>query len=349
MEKQKVRILVIGDILIDRYFHASSNRLSQEALVPILNIQRSEERLGGAGKVVNTLASLKSVLEEEDKIDNQVEVVLTGLLPINHYLKEGVLNRCKFPPLNMERQQFHCYKNRIVSGSPYQQLVRFDEDVILKKDEFSELRRSINEQIEYVLNDDAVNITIVSDYDKGIITEDLLKIVRDKSELVLIDPKKKPASFYSKYGNIIFPNKDEYDALFFDPFNQWITCDRERQFIVRKLGREGCELIYGAITEPLIPDATRLHIKQFDREREVISTVGAGDVFISAFAIACSHLIQNDKSSFTNYSSAANFSNAIASLAVVNRYCDPTVSFRNKEYIKAYWDQIVKRRDCIIT
>lgn len=313
-----VKILVIGDIIIDRYYYVTSEKMSQEALLPILHVKSSEEKLGGAGKTATSLQELLDVTNAD------IKGCYAGLLPINWSSIPGLESYPVYIGIGDDSNQyFFSYKNRIISESPYQQLTRFDQDVIIDIDSLSDARQSIQDRIESALKSDTFNITIVSDYDKGSIDKNILSLVREKSDIVIYDPRTKKQTYYTEYVDMVTPNKDEYLKLFPDP-RIWTEYNNNKyRAIINKVGKDGCRLYYSDI-DCHLPNLHRQEIPTTSN-RPIINTIGAGDVFAAALSVALGTIvnlgIEVDKAE--NLKLACGFASAVATISTWNQNCSP--------------------------
>jgi len=194
---KKPNILVIGDLMIDHYLWGKTTRISPEAPVQVVDIEKETTVLGGAGNVVNNLVALgsnvtvMSVIGEDDIADE-----LTSMLEdidVQHYLI-------------CDENRKTTKKSRIIAS--HQQVVRYDHE---SKDEISQESEAIlNLKLLEIIY--SFDIILVSDYGKGVITNSLMsKIIFNAlgSDLkVLVDPK---GDDYTKYigAYLLTPNKKE--------------------------------------------------------------------------------------------------------------------------------------------
>jgi phosphoheptose isomerase len=191
-------ILVIGDIMIDRYLYGQTTRISPEAPVPVVRILSVENILGGAGNVANNLVSLGSKVALAGVVgaDNEGKILLEILK------KKGII-----PLLVEDNTRPTTVKQRVVSGNNYQML-RMDYEKTAQIDE--EIQKVLFNSIKKKISDfDAIAI---SDYDKGIFTEkfsrNIMKLCLEKNKPVIVDTK--PCHImYFKNCTIITPNLKE--------------------------------------------------------------------------------------------------------------------------------------------
>ena len=188
-------IAVIGDFMIDHYIWGKSERISPEAPVPVVEVQKEEERLGGAGNVVNNLLAL-------DENVLPVSVVGKNGEKLKNLLKEKKINT---DGIFIDKNRETIIKSRIISS--HHQMIRFDREKIVSiGKEFEEkILNTLKENLEQI------EVILLSDYEKGTLTPSLTQKIIDLAnkynKKLIIDPKKD----FSKYKNayMIKPNKKE--------------------------------------------------------------------------------------------------------------------------------------------
>ena len=192
-----VRVLVAGDVMLDRYWFGATQRISPEAPVPVVHVRDTEERPGGAGNVAVNLASLGV----------QVSVIgITGDDPIADSLaaameKRGV--RCKFTRI---KEASTITKLRVLSR--HQQLIRLDFE-----ESFGSFREApLLPAFKVELKD--AQVVVLSDYGKGSLSavQELIGAARAAGKTVLVDPKGRDFSKY-KGASLITPNLSELEAV----------------------------------------------------------------------------------------------------------------------------------------
>ena len=200
-----IKIGVIGDMMLDTYWWGNVERISPEAPVPVVTVNRKEYRIGGAGNVALNLASLGtpvsvfSVIGDDD--DGQI---LTGLLNENKigtgYLLKSV-------------SRITTNKMRVISRN--QQMMRLDSETLQPLDNEQEQR--LIAQLEKFIKEQTPAAIIFEDYNKGVLTEKvihtLIDMCRKNSVITSVDPKRK--HFFEYRGVDIFkPNlKEAREAL----------------------------------------------------------------------------------------------------------------------------------------
>ena len=168
----KLKISVLGDVMLYRYLFGDTERISPEAPVPVINVKKTDERPGGAANVAINLnklgiqVSLFGIIGEDDE-----GTLLEGLIE-NHGID---CNLKKIKDTNTT------IKTRIQSRG--QQILRFDKDSSFNQRVLSD------DQVSQYLSD--IDALIISDYAKGATTniDEIIRICRNKSILTFIDPK----------------------------------------------------------------------------------------------------------------------------------------------------------------
>ena len=193
------KILCIGDIILDTYSQGLVERISPEAPIPVLRVTDSDkEVLGGSGNVARNVTAagdnchLISVIGD----DNDGEI----LKQLCKKTKSLTFN------LVIDKERCTTMKRRFVSGN--QQVLRVDRES--RKNISKQTEEKILEKFNSKLSESSV--VIISDYNKGVLTRNLLekiiKIAKLNKKIVIVDPKNKDFSVY-KYANIITPNLKE--------------------------------------------------------------------------------------------------------------------------------------------
>ena len=267
-------ILVVGDLMIDHYLWGSCERISPEAPVQVVDIQKETTVLGGAGNVVNNLVSLganvavASVIGDDANGKELLELLQSIDVDTTNIIHQSERKTSK--------------KSRVIASN--QQIIRYDkeskEDVALAS--VVKLVRQIEKDI------DKFDSIILSDYGKGVLTErftqNIIEIAKRHDKKVFIDPK---GSDYGKYKGAytLTPNKKEAGEA------TGITIEDERTLkeALVKLKNE-CMLDLSLIT--LSEDGIAVfdeNIRRFPTvAKEVYDVTGAGDTVIASLAFAVS-------------------------------------------------------------
>jgi len=200
-----IKIGVIGDVMLDTYWWGNVERISPEAPVPVVTVDRKEYRIGGAGNVALNLVSLGTPVSVFSVIgDDEDGQILTGLL------NEKKINTGY---LLTSDTRITTNKMRVISRN--QQMMRLDSETLLHLDQ--EHEQKLIRQVELFIEDESPAAIIFEDYNKGVLTEKVIRTVIDicksKSVITAVDPKRK--HFFDYRGVDIFkPNlKEAREAL----------------------------------------------------------------------------------------------------------------------------------------
>ena len=269
------KILVIGDLMVDYYLWGSSDRISPEAPVPIVSVNNENRVLGGAGNVVNNLKALNA----------EVDVIsVVGECDVSTELK-SLLNEIEIDTqyLCTEPKRISSKKTRIIAAQ--QQVVRYDQENSTEITETSQ-KTLLSNFRKRIADYDCL---LLSDYGKGVLTDELtqqlIKIAKQHSVKILVDPK---GLDYSKYKGayLLTPNKKEASEA--TGIN--ITDDVSLACAIKQL-KEDYELDVSLITlseqgVAIYDGALRNHPTQ---TREVSDVTGAGDTVLASlgFALSC--------------------------------------------------------------
>ncbi|ACZ12828.1 D-glycero-beta-D-manno-heptose-7-phosphate kinase [Sulfurospirillum deleyianum] len=290
----KPSLLVIGDVMLDHYLWGKCERISPEAPVQVVDVQKESVLLGGAGNVVNNLLSLGanvSVLSVVGDDENGNE--LLAMLEALGADAKGIVR---------QEGRKTSKKSRVIAS--HQQVVRFDSE---SKDEINEasslaLLRACEAYLPQV---DAI---LLSDYGKGVLTPsftcNIISLAKKHDKPLLVDPK---GDDYSKYrgATLITPNKKEASIA-----SKIAIKDEESLKKAGNFLKESLDLAYAIIT--LSEDGMAIFGNTFHKmptvAREVYDVTGAGDTVLAslAYALTCGLSMQE----------AASFANAAAAVVV---------------------------------
>jgi rfaE bifunctional protein kinase chain/domain len=259
------RILVVGDVMLDRYWFGEVNRISPEAPVPVVRVERTEARLGGAANVARNVVSLgidTSLLGVigEDEAGQQVEAILAD---------SGIQSFLKIDPAIST-----IVKLRVIGRQ--QQLIRVDfeeapnDDVL--QDKLTHFQQIVND----------CDVLILSDYAKGSLVNisAMIKLAKELNKIILVDPK---GSDFSRYAGatILTPNKSELRQV----IGQWRSEDEltmKVQQLRKELSLSALLLTRSEEGMSLFTETEVLHFPTV--AREVFDVSGAGDTVIACLA-----------------------------------------------------------------
>lgn len=259
-------VLVAGDLMLDRYWHGATSRISPEAPVPVVRVNGIEERAGGAGNVALNIAALGSQVSLMGyRGDDEAGFRLIQLLEASG-IDCGVRTLAAFPTIT---------KLRVLSR--HQQLIRLDFEAALEETALHSLQPDFQQRLE------DVDIVVFSDYGKGALREvaALIQAARSQNKPVLVDPK---GTDFDKYrgATLLTPNRAEFEAIVG-------ACRDEAQLVERGqamlevLSLEALLITRGEQGMTLLQQGLPvLHLSA--HAKEVYDVTGAGDTVIATLA-----------------------------------------------------------------
>jgi len=270
----KAKILVIGDIMMDRFIWGKVSRISPEAPVPVVVVDKETFLLGGAANVVNNIHSLGGNVSlcgvlGDDETGQRLLEELTGIGVGVH----GIF---------VEPGRQTTTKTRIIAH--HQQVVRIDRETTdhLKASTLKHLSEFLKKNIRHF---DGV---VLSDYGKGLLTRALIhtsiREARERKKFVLVDPKPKNV-FFCKRATVITPNTTEASAASGIPITDLPSLKKAGKMLLSKLqcdvlvitrGEEGMAIFESRQDPFLVPTVAK----------EVYDVTGAGDTVIGTMALA---------------------------------------------------------------
>jgi len=313
------KILVIGDLIIDHYLWGSSDRVSPEAPIPIINIIKERSLLGGAGNVLNNLVNFGARVDIISVIgDCKNSSLLESLLfDINIDTKY----------LITEPGRLSSHKTRVIAAN--QQVIRFDQES-LKNISLSSQDKILTSFKEIVNSFDCI---LLSDYGKGLLTntltQDLIKIANKNSIKVLVDPK---GLNYEKYKGafLLTPNKKEASEA------SKIEIEVEdKSTILKAISKIHSiyELDVSLITlseggVAIYDDELRIYPT---KAQEVFDVTGAGDTILASlgFALSC-NLNIDEAVQFANLAAGIVVGKVGNSTATLNEIIDYESNLKNQ-------------------
>lgn len=278
------RVLVVGDVMIDEYVTVDVSRISQEAPIPVMRFLDSEQRPGGAANVAKNLLTMGC------------DVVLLGVVGT---IDESVVNTIPmWTDCVVDRGRCTTVKRRFVTQSGHQ-VARFDKEDV--NDISTDAQQQLIKKIR--LNAVECDVIVVSDYCKGVITEDVAEASVRCRAPVIVDTKQRDWSIF--YGADIFtPNLAEWLAL-----NRAPTSDTR---VVITMGDLGAKIWRPRGDFDVIPP---------HKVEKVADVTGAGDTFVAALAKFVGDHGWRDNRPYTDpmLHEAVHFANKAAAIAVSKR------------------------------
>ncbi|MFC0308348.1 bifunctional D-glycero-beta-D-manno-heptose-7-phosphate kinase/D-glycero-beta-D-manno-heptose 1-phosphate adenylyltransferase HldE [Gallibacterium trehalosifermentans] len=264
----QAKVLVLGDVMLDRYWFGATNRISPEAPVPVVKVQQNEERAGGAANVAMNIASLNV----PTKLLGMIGQDETGQA-LQHLLAKDKIE-CDFVALSTHPT---ITKLRILSR--HQQLLRLDFEENFHHVDASALLQKLTQHIAQY------GALVLSDYGKGTLNnvQQMIQIARKANVPVLIDPK---GTDFERYrgATLLTPNMSEFETVVG-------VCHSEEEIVAK-----GLDLIKQIELDALLvtrsekgmtlirPNQPAYHLPT--QAQEVFDVTGAGDTVISVLATA---------------------------------------------------------------
>ncbi|HFE48706.1 MAG TPA: bifunctional D-glycero-beta-D-manno-heptose-7-phosphate kinase/D-glycero-beta-D-manno-heptose 1-phosphate adenylyltransferase HldE [Chromatiaceae bacterium] len=268
LDFSQARVLVVGDLMLDRYWHGGAERISPEAPVPVVKVEDEEARAGGSGNVALNIAALGGrvsllALSGEDEAADQLDRLLRGQGVETHLLRDG--------------RHRTISKLRILSR--HQQLIRLDFE-----DPFPASASALLAERFATLLDEA-DVVVLSDYAKGTLSDcgTLIRQTRAAGKPVLVDPKGDDFSRY-RGATLITPNQGEFGRVK-GVHGDDESCDRAARELKQALDLEALLVTRGE-HGMLLLDAGDTILRLPTEAREVFDVTGAGDTVIAALATA---------------------------------------------------------------
>ncbi len=284
MKKAKVReicrlmkratVAVVGDVMLDRYIWGQVDRISPEAPVPVVNVEKTNVRLGGAANVAWNIASLGPSVRLVGVVGrDQTGRELRKLLSSRMLMTDFIVT---------DSRRVTIEKIRVVAHN--QQVVRadFESGGEIVDRALSRLRTAVNRAIE------GSSAVVVSDYGKGVISSAIMDSVREMADRagapILVDPKAGHFSLY-RGAYIVTPNKKEAGGFYnvgigseeeLERVGTSLLSDLEAQALLVTRGEDGMTLFETGKRPRHFPT----------RASEVYDVTGAGDTVISLLAAA---------------------------------------------------------------
>lgn len=270
----KCKILVIGDVMLDKYFYGEVKRISPEAPVPITHVTEEKETLGGAANVAHNLALMGC------------QTAICGFVGSDYHCQSlmekfiacGIDIRGLVPTDSPTTT-----KIRVIGG--HQQMLRLDfEDTAPVEGHYADrMKNYVAQKLS-----ESMDCVVISDYGKGACTEDtcqtLIKLCHDHGVPVVVDPKGSNWTKYSR-ADYITPNIREINEVLLDPIrNEDFAVERAARYVMRKFKVKNVIVTRSAQGLSLVRDGETLHVPT--RSQEVFDVSGAGDTVIAVFATA---------------------------------------------------------------
>ncbi|MCP9235427.1 bifunctional heptose 7-phosphate kinase/heptose 1-phosphate adenyltransferase [Lewinella sp. JB7] len=270
----RLRVLVVGDIMIDRYLSGRVDRISPEAPVPVISMERVENRLGGAGNVAVNLRALGVRAGLAGAVGDDENAKLFGTLLNDHGIPDDLL----IP----ESGRLSTVKTRIISQD--QQLLRIDREHT--NDLLSASVDRLIEAVRRQIDGEGCDLVLLQDYNKGVLTvnaiERLIAMAADRNIPTAVDPKHR--NFWAYRGVQLFkPNLREMQQQVDFPIRPTLAdLDRAAALVFERLN---CRQVMITLSEHGIYTHDGSHSQIHPTHaRRIADVSGAGDTVISVAA-----------------------------------------------------------------
>lgn len=259
------RVMVVGDVMLDRYWYGDASRISPEAPVPVVLFQNELTRAGGAANVACNCAALGartrllSVLGSDEAGDRLAELIERAGIQAS---------------LHRDKSIHTTVKLRVIGRQ--QQLLRIDFETSPSREVLASKLADFKRELP------RCEVVILSDYGKGGLAhiQQMIKLGRAAGKKVLVDPK---GDDYSRYkgAHLLTPNLAELREVV-GSWKSEADLERRAQKLRKQLGLEALLLTRGGEGMTLYRDARTVHVKA--EKREVYDVSGAGDTVIATLA-----------------------------------------------------------------
>ena len=273
----KLKVVIIGDVMVDTYLWGRVERISPEAPVPIVAVDKRSSRLGGAANVALNVKALGatpilcSVIGKDAKGEEFI-----GLLKEQNMLTTGIYQS----PNRITTTKFRIIGNNM-------QMLRVDEEI--ESDLLANEHKNLLNNIDNIISHEKPDVIIFQDYDKGIITSSLISVITEKANKaeipVVADPKKKNFSNFRDL-TLFKPNLKELKEglnINVDPSNKenlanaikQLMNDRNFKMVMTTLSEDGIIICAEEKNKSIVTHTIPAHV------RSVSDVSGAGDTVIS--------------------------------------------------------------------
>ena len=313
-----VSVLVVGDVMLDKYLSGETERISPEAPIPVVKVKTDVSRLGGAANVARNVATLgarvgllgvvgddesgQSLMAEASNLDIDLHLIQQADLPTTTKLR--VLSRG-------------------------QQVLRLDFEETLAEKWAKKVSSGFDDIIENY------QCVIFSDYDKGALQfiREMIESARSRGKLVLVDPKKRDFRFYQG-ANVITPNKEEFQNA-----GGELECEDKifgsAKAIIKNSGIDSILLTRSEQGMSFISEGEKVDLKAV--VHEVSDVTGAGDTVIATLGVMLSAGLDREQAAYmANMAASISVSRVGAVAVTALDLADRCVSHQEKH--SDQWD-----------
>jgi len=262
---RKARVLVVGDVMLDRYWFGEVSRISPEAPVPIVRFEQLQEQMGGAANVANNCVALGARTQLLSVVGNDEAGERLARLVEEAGIRASLHRDASIPTT---------VKLRVIGTPKKQQLLRIDFETQPSREVLA------SKLADFAAALPACNVVVLSDYGKGGLRHigRMIRLAHAAGKKVLVDPK---GDEYSRYkgAHIVTPNLEELRKVVGTWKNE-TDLRRRAQKLRRSLGLQALLLTRGSEGMTLYTARGAMNVKA--DKREVYDVSGAGDTVIAA-------------------------------------------------------------------
>lgn len=277
-EFNKKKVLVIGDLLLDHFIYGDVSRISPEAPVPVIHVDKENYMPGGACNVANNLARLGAGVSLVGLIgkDERGEMLKAELKERN-IRTDGIIT---------DTERGTILKTRVIAyhHAHHQQFVRIDREEI--KEISKKYQKKIRDYLEKNIRE--IDGIIIEDYGKGVITPslitDVMRLAKKHKKLVAVDPKESHFDYY-KGVNVITPNHYEAAKAVGFPLTGNSSLRKGGEKLLKKLKTDVVLMTLGRDGMMVFEKGKRPH-KIPTVAQEVFDVSGAGDTVIALYTLS---------------------------------------------------------------
>ena len=274
----KAGVLVVGDIMVDHFIWGNVSRISPEAPVPVVDVQKDSILLGGCANVLNNIHAMGGRVYVAGVVgSDNIGKKLLAELSKRKIGTEGIV---------VKKDRPTTLKTRIVAHG--QQMVRFD-----KEDRKPIAPTSIDKILEYVTSlRNKIGAIVISDYNKGVVSRELIqgiKKIADHADIfICLDPKQNNFSLY-KGAHVITPNHYEVQRAVGMDITEANNIEKLSELLLKKHAFPALLVTRGEEGMSLFENGKKIVHTHFPAQaKEVYDVTGAGDTVIGILALCLS-------------------------------------------------------------
>lgn len=271
-----IKVLVIGDVMIDSYLFGKVDRISPEAPVPVVSVNHRQNKLGGAANVALNIKELGaepvlcSVVGDDEKAKMFDDLLLENGMSVGGIIKSA--------------SRITTTKFRVIGNKT--QMLRVDEEV--KHNLTSEEMSLMKTKIQELIDKENIKLIVFEDYDKGVINKELIdfvsKIAEQRNIIVTADPKKNNFNFYKNI-TLLKPNLKELKEGLNTDFNLF-DIDKIEKASKKIVDEFNLKMLMVTLSENgifILHENGSLHLPT--QVRNIADVSGAGDTVISVLSL----------------------------------------------------------------